>query len=264
VFWNNILNDKYNLKEYKMKKNAFFFTILVVFAMIPLKVFCGELEIVSQEGKKYALVIGNNNYSKFPQLKGAGKDAIAIAEKLTKLDFEVTILTNATVAQMNNAIDVFATQLRSSFNNQGFFWFSGHGVQLEHMGYMTGIDADTVVERIKSGVVHIGKIFEALKLANNVYNAVILDTEFYPLYNETAVSLESALLQQLSDNICYIRSTSMGENSADNSPFIGPVLKYLNIPSEMASSFSAITEETFIISENRQRPFYYIPTVKER
>jgi len=44
-----------------MKKTAFHLTVLVVFAMIPLKVFGGELVLVSPEGKKYALVIGNNN-----------------------------------------------------------------------------------------------------------------------------------------------------------------------------------------------------------
>jgi len=241
-----------------MKKKVFIFTVLLVFAMIPLKVF-GAGYIVNKDGKKYALVIGNNNYSRFQRLAGAGKDAITIAEKLTKLDFEVTVLTNVTAAQMNNAIDAFAAQLMESSENQGLFWFSGHGIQLSHIGYLTGIDVDTSVERLKSGVVYIGKVFEALRAAKNVFNVVILDTEFYPINNETAVSLEPALLQQLSGNICYIRSTSPGENSADISPFIGPVLKYLNTPSEMVSSFPAITEETATASGNRQRPFFYIP-----
>jgi uncharacterized caspase-like protein len=247
------------IKEYRMKKTTFLITILMVFAMIPLKVFGGELEIASPEGKKYALVIGNNNYSRSFKLAGAGKDAIVIADKLTKLDFDVTILTNVTAAQMSSAIDTFTAQLRSSSNNQGFFWFSGNGVQLDHISYLAGIDYGFSVESTRTGIVSLGKLFEALNGARNTMNLVVVDTCFSSIRNsETTVSLETALLQQLFGNICYIRSSAPGEVSMDNSPFIGPVLKYLNTPTEMASSFSTIAEETATASGNMQRPVFYI------
>ena len=237
-----------------MKKKVFLFTVSVVFMMIPLNVF-GALSIA--QGKKYALVIGNNNYVRFPQLSGAGKDAAAVAEGLKKIDFEVTLLTDVTAAQMDSAIDAFAAQLRGSPDNQGFFWFSGIGVQMDHTMYLRGIDADISVDRQRTGVVSIGRVFEAMSAARNTMNVVIVDTQFNPADKETAVSLEAALLEKLAGNIGYIRSTSPGEISADNSPFIGPVMKYLSAPAAMALTFQAITRETAAASGNKQRPLFY-------
>jgi len=239
-----------------MKKTVFLFTVSVVFMMIPLNVFGAALAVVTQ-GKKYALVIGNNNYVRFPQLSGAGQDAAALAEGLKKIDFEVTLLTDATAAQMDGAIDAFAAQLRGSPDNQGFFWFSGIGVQLDHTMYLRGIDTDISVDRQRTGVVSLGKVFEAMSAAKNTMNVVIVDTQFNAPDNETPVSLEQGLLEILTANIGYIRSTSPGESSADNSPFIGPVMKYLSVPAAMALTFQAITRETVAASGNKQRPLYY-------
>lgn len=238
------------------------FLLIAVFAVLiksPLYVFSGgNPDDNNAEGKKYALVIGNDDYSRFGKLSGAGKDAAAVAQGLAKIDFEVTLLTDATAAQMNNAIDAFAVKLRESPDNQGFFWFSGHGVQLGYIGHIIGTDADTSLEQVKAGSVSLGKIFEIIGAAKNEMNVVIVDADLNPINNsETAVSLESALLAKLPDNICYIRSTSPGEYSADASPFIDPVLKYLNTPADMAFTFPAIARETVTASRNTQSPLFY-------
>jgi hypothetical protein len=239
-----------------MKKMAFLFTVLAVFLALSMNVFGA----MYPQGKKYALVIGNNNYSQFPRLNGAGKDASAIAENLTELDFTVTLLTNATASQMNNAIEAFAAQLRESPDSQGFFWFSGQGVQSEHIAYLIGTDAENSIERVRTGAVSLWKIFDAISAAKNFMNVVIVDTCFSPIGNsETAVSLEPALLEKLHGNIGYICSTSPGETATDISPFIGSVLKNLNTPADMTLAFSTITSETLTASGNRQRPIFYLP-----
>jgi uncharacterized caspase-like protein len=45
--------------------------------------------------KNCALVIGNNNYSRYHKFSGAVKDAAAVAEGLKKINFEVTLLTDS-------------------------------------------------------------------------------------------------------------------------------------------------------------------------
>jgi hypothetical protein len=238
-----------------MKKKIILFTVLVVFMLIPFNVYSGT-ELVAI--KKYALVIGNDNYTQFYGLNEAVKDAVAIAEGFSKTGFEVTLLTNATAEQMNNAIDTFAIQLTESPDSQGLFWFSGNGLQLANIGYLLGIDADNDIKKVRTGAVSILKIFEAINSTKNAINLIIVDACLNSLDDsEKEISIESTLLSKLPGNIGYIRSTSPGQNAADNSPFIAPVLKYLGTPENMISKLSAISRETSTSSRRAQTPIYY-------
>ena len=245
-----------------MKKNglgkpaAFLFLFL---AIMPLEVFGGLVEI-DPNGKLFALVIGNDNYTYLPNLSESIRDAATIANGLKKIGFDVVHLTNATSSQMISAIDDFTARLRSTPNSQGFFWYSGRGVQLDYMGHLVGVDAGTDIQRVRSGIVSLGRLFESISAAKNNMNIVIVDSTFYSLgRTETTVSLEIPLLDKFYDNICYIRSTSPGEQAQDNSPFCPAVLKNLSSPSDLAQTFLAIAGETANASRNAQIPLYYLP-----
>ena len=241
------------------RSNLAVLLFLAISIAVAPKVFGGLVEI-DPNGKMFALVIGNDNYTHLPNLSESIRDANAIANELRKAGFEVVHLSNASSSEMIKAIEDFTAKLKSASGSQGFFWYSGRGVQLDYMGNMVGIDAGLDIQRVRSGTVSLGRLFESLSAARNKMNVVIVDSTFYSLgRSETTVSLEIPLLDKFYDNICYIRSTSPGEQAQDNSPFCPSVLKNLTTPYSLAQTFLAIAGETANASRNAQRPIFYLP-----
>ena len=247
------------MKKSLCRNTVFVLFFLALSVITPLKVFGGLIES-NPNSKLFALVIGNDNYTYLPNLRESIRDASAVANGLKKIGFDVIYLSNVTSSEMINAIDDFAAKLRSTPDSQGFFWYSGRGVQLDYMGHIVGTDAGTDVQRVRSGIVSLGRLFESISSAKNRMNVVIVDATFFPLNKaETPVSLELPLLDKFYDNICYIRSVSPGEQASDNSPFCPSVIKNMDTPSDVAQTFLLIAGETASASRNAQKPLYYLP-----
>src|SRR5262245_27733590 len=78
--------------------------------------------------RRTALVIGNGAYEA-GQLQNAVKDATDITAMLSRLGFEVTLLRNAALREMEEAVHAFNLRLREG--GMGLLYFAGHGVQAE-------------------------------------------------------------------------------------------------------------------------------------
>ncbi len=99
--------------------------------------------------KRYALIIGNSNYSKdLGILKNPVNDATDIATELRQSDFEVQLLTNATYIQIREAVRKFHEKLTNGPKDQtvGLFYYAGHGVQYQDENYLVPIDAHVQFE----------------------------------------------------------------------------------------------------------------------
>ncbi|MDR1899020.1 MAG: caspase family protein [Treponema sp.] len=84
------------------------------------------LPLGAQQGGRFALVIGNNDYpAAVGALKNPVADAGAVAAKLRGLGFRVELKTNVTLRQMTEAIEQYRRSLSTSAANEGFFWFAG-------------------------------------------------------------------------------------------------------------------------------------------
>jgi hypothetical protein len=80
------------------------------------------------QGRKLALVIGNNTYQHVPRLEKAVGDADAVAAALREIGFNVTERTNLDFQQTAALISDFEQGISKS--DTVFFHFSGHGVQI--------------------------------------------------------------------------------------------------------------------------------------
>lgn len=77
-------------------------------------------------GKKYALVVGTNEYKEWTPLNNAVQDAEAIAEELRKgFDFDVQLLRNPVLDTVYSVIQSYAQRMDS--NDQLLIYFAGHG-----------------------------------------------------------------------------------------------------------------------------------------
>ena len=102
-----------------------------------------------KDEKRYALVIGNSNYSKeVGVLKNPLNDATDVATELRRSNFEVQLITNATYVQMREAMRKFQEKLTAGPRDQtvGLFYYAGHGVAYQDENYLVPIDADVKFE----------------------------------------------------------------------------------------------------------------------
>jgi hypothetical protein len=88
--------------------------------------------------KRFALVIGNDNYVNVPKLAKAANDARKIGATLKSIGFEVAVGENLDQRTMSRRLVEFAAQLQPG--DTAFFFFAGHGFEIAGRNYLLPID----------------------------------------------------------------------------------------------------------------------------
>jgi uncharacterized protein YraI len=120
-----------------------------------------------------ALVIGNAAYPVGP-LQNTVNDATDMAATLRRLGFDVTLLRDAPLQKMEEAVNAFNLRLRQG--GMGLFYFAGHGVQVDGENYLLPLNAR--IERqqdVRYQALPMGRVVGAMEDAGNGLNIVILD-----------------------------------------------------------------------------------------
>lgn len=145
------------------KKTAILVVFLVCLFSLPY----------AESASRVALVIGNSDY-KIGALKNPVNDANDIAEVLSNLGFEVILKKNVDRREMVAAIRSFGKKLSGS--QIGFFYYAGHGVQIDGANYLIPVKINFQEEyEVEFEAVQVTRIFQAIKSAGNATNIVILD-----------------------------------------------------------------------------------------
>ena len=90
------------------------------------------------QGRRLALVVGNDAYRAQSALRNAVNDARAVASALDEVGFAVTRVENANRARLTSALSSFAGSLRG--DDVALFYFAGHGVQVDGVNYLMPTD----------------------------------------------------------------------------------------------------------------------------
>jgi uncharacterized protein YgiM (DUF1202 family) len=123
--------------------------------------------------RRTALVIGNGAYPAGP-LQNAVKDATDVTAMLRRLSFEVIPLRNASLQEMEDAVNAFNLRLREG--GMGLFYYAGHGVQVEGENYLIPINARIARQAdVRYQALPMGRIMGAMEDANNGLNLLIMD-----------------------------------------------------------------------------------------
>lgn len=115
-------------------------------------------------GKYHALIIGNNNYTHYPKLQTAIKDAQETQKVLQeKYGFETTLLTNATRYDMLAALNKLRETLTEEDNL--LIYYAGHGEvdETNNKGFWLPVDAEQDNPRNWISNVAISDILNTLK-----------------------------------------------------------------------------------------------------
>ena len=125
------------------------------------------------DGKKLALVIGNDNYVKAEHLDNPVYDAHAIADKLTKLGFKVVEGYDVTEVQLRETIGNFVDSLAQA--DVAVVYYAGHGVTYDNENYL--LPTDIELKRVADLDLHALTVTSVLKQMSGYdrINLVILD-----------------------------------------------------------------------------------------
>jgi hypothetical protein len=129
--------------------------------------------IAAAEITRLALVIGNSAYPAAP-VRTAVADARALADRLERAGFAVTILLDAEKRDMETAIAGFADALAAS--DVALVFYAGHGIQVNGRNYLVPVDARLAGEtRLRLEAIELDALFDAMREPRRGARLVILD-----------------------------------------------------------------------------------------
>lgn len=98
----------------------------------------------SVQGRRIALVIGNDAYQKVSKLQKAGNDATAMARELRAAGFEVLLHRDLNYRGMVKAVETLSNSITGG--DQVVVFFAGHGVQIKTGSYLLPVDIEATSE----------------------------------------------------------------------------------------------------------------------
>jgi len=127
-------------------KKIFLFIILLIF-MCPLsfaqtrnfKLVKTPTENPTNQKRK-AVVIGMSDYGAGRSLNNTLNDATDMADALTTLGFEVTLLKNNDLRNLNTNLTNWYNSIEG--NDMAIFYFAGHGMEVNGENYLVPVDAE--------------------------------------------------------------------------------------------------------------------------
>ena len=167
--------------------------VLLTLTLSPIYALAQQLATdVQPEGRKLALVIGNQNYRLVSALGNTKADAAAIGSKLTGKGYAVTKAFDLDRSSMFNTIETFVASVRKS--DHVVIYYAGHGVELNGSNYLLPVDISEFVpesERtIKREAPNLSEILEILQQREAQFTLVIIDAcRDNPLRNSQVASL---------------------------------------------------------------------------
>ena len=230
-----------------------FITCFVLFACIGILVFA------QSEEQKVALIIGNSEYSEAP-LQNPANDATDVGRRLATLGFSVTVLTNATQEQMEEAAYRFGNEL--STGGVGFFYYAGHGAQYNGENYLIPVDAKIrAATELRYKALSAGLILSYMSEARNRLNMIILDAcRDNPFAGARSATRGLAVVDQLPTGSVIVYATAPGKTAQDgtgrNSPFTEAFLEHVDTAGlGVKEMFDLVGRDVSDTTLGQQRPW---------
>ncbi len=208
-----------------MKRKPFFY-LMILFILFSF-LFSQERGFQAlRKERRIALIIGNGRYKSSP-LRNPVNDAEDMARVLRERGFEVLLRTDANHKDMEKAIREFGEKLRQG--GIGFFYFSGHGMQVKGVNYLVPVDEDIQEENeIKFKAVDANFVLSKMDSAGNQMNVMILDAcRDNPFIRSFRSSARGLAQMDAPRGSLIVYATSPGKTAADGEGRNGIFTKHL-------------------------------------
>jgi hypothetical protein len=212
--------------------------------------------------RKQALIIGNSSYSTAP-LKNPANDAGAMDAALRKLGFEVRTLRNLDLPHMEAAIDEFTASL--SAGSLAFFYYSGHGIQVNYTNYLLPVDfaASSEID-VKYKAYAATRVQEKMEASGARLRVMVLDACRNNPFRFKRDALGGLASMPVNAEGTLVAFATGDNNTADDnrSEANGLYTKYL-IPAlqspglQLREAFQKAKEDVYAASRKTQNPSIY-------
>ena len=189
-----------------------------------------QTQVVPDNRRRLALVIGNDNYSSMPVLNNAVNDAKSMSDALKQANFEVLYYKNLNKRGMEEALYTFAQKLAK--DDVGMFYFAGHGVQANSQNFLI-----PVAENVKKSAdvqfegIDVNRVMAYLRDSKNSLNIVVLDACRSSLPERGGMSRGLTVTEAPQGSIVAY-ATSPGKAASDgdggNSPFTKNLIRVMH------------------------------------
>ena len=219
---------------------------------------------VMQFPNRKALVIGNSNYANANPLKNPINDAKAVAEKLTKIGFEVTLELDLGGREMIRALSSFKSKVSSA--DISLFYFAGHGVELDKQNYLVPVDATmTDTDLAKFETIPLNNIMAAGSQAKELSMVLIdacRDNPFAANLSKTRSGGRGlAIVERVNETVDTIISFAAAsgdvaeDGSGANSPYAEAIIDIIDEPNlEVGFLFRKLRDRVIEKTNGRQKP----------
>ena len=222
--------------------------------------------------RKLALVIGNEAYGGQWALSNPVRDAGLVAGVLEEeLSFdEVQVLTDlATDEEMKLAVEEFARRLQA--NDLAFFYYSGHGIEVEDRNYLlpTGFDSGTERRFVPHRTLPQEEVLTALNKAR--LSVLVLDAcRDNPYTKGGGGWAHQQGKAEKGKGILIAYATDKGDTASDSGFYAEHLVAKLKEPGlELQEVFQEVKEEVASLTRGDQNPqhypniigdYYFLPT----
>jgi hypothetical protein len=226
-------------------------------------------------GNFHAIIIGNNNYTQFPQLKTAVNDAKSVAEVLSnKYGFKTTTLINANRFMILAALNRLNKRLDE--NDNLLVYYAGHGelASNKELGYWLPVDADRNDKRkwipnsAISDVISAIPAKRVLVVADSCYSGSLTRTSMAQMESDVSAVERLTWLRAMAKSRARLALTSGGLNpvadvgGGDHSLFANALLGILENNADILEGqrlYQQVYAQVIIGAENLhidQEPLY--------
>ena len=209
--------------------------------------------------EKLALVIGNSNYSGSAYLSNPIRDARLLEKTLNDLKFKVTYKENLTKAQMDEAIFQFSKKVTPQ--DTALFYYSGHGMQYNHINYLVPVDAHIAkASQLRSMGVDSNNILDGI--INAKLAIILLDAcRDNPIGTASKGSTKGlAQPKYAKGNYLISYATEIGEIANDgqgnNSPYALALANNLKKQKPIETILRNVRKEVRAVTTPQQKPYY--------
>jgi tetratricopeptide (TPR) repeat protein len=219
-------------------------------------------------GKRVALVIGNGAYLDGMALPNPVNDAKAMAASLGRLGFDVIVSTDATKADMTDAMYRFAVSAEGA--DAALVFYAGHGMQVDGVNYLMPVDATLATQAdLKHKFVAADEILNDLKTVKGMRMLVLDACRNNPLsrsiklklakMTSRAIDNRNGLADMKAEGVLIAFATQPNEVAADgaesNSPFTLAMLKHLETKNiEIDTMFKRVRTTVSEMTDGVQLP----------
>ena len=195
----------------------------------------GTCATAAHAEQRVALVIGNSAYEHLPALASPRNDAAAIAEKLQRLGFKVTVAIDLDHAAMGKKLQQFRHVLAHA--NTALLYYAGHGLEASGRDFLVPIDADLAdAASPEHGIIDLRPIIAAMQHGPRV-SLVFVDASRDNPLSGASLPPEAATGSPAEDPARLVillatgpgRTASHGEGAA-LSPFTSALLQHIDTP----------------------------------